>query len=100
MTLTANPMKKLNKPKRKLVRRRVLDDDSDDDVPIAHIAKKAKGNDRGPLAQRYCFTFNNPSIAGEDFAEFLSEECEDITMAIFKKKLVQMAQNTSKGTWN
>lgn len=73
--------------KRKLVRRRVLDDDSDDDVPIAHIAKKAKGNDRGPLAQRYCFTFNNPSIAGEDFAEFLSEECEDITMAIFQEEV-------------
>lgn len=49
-------------------------------------AKKQKGNNQGHLVQRYCFTFNNPSIEGEDFAEFLKEECPDVKLAVFQKE--------------
>ena len=43
-------------------------DDDDDDI-------KPKG--RGSLAQRYCFTYNNPAISGDDFDLFLKTKADN-----------------------
>ena len=43
-------------------------DDDDDDV-------KPKG--QGSKVQRYCFTYNNPAISGDDFDEFLKSKADN-----------------------
>ena len=48
-------------------------------------AEIKKGKGRGSLAQRYCFTWNNPSISGEEFKTFL-ESKEDVSIGVFQKE--------------
>ena len=61
------------KPKRE----RVVYTESEDEKP----AKKAKG--RGSLMKRYLFTWNNPTLSGDEFAEFL-KDLEEVTGFVFQ----------------
>lgn len=45
------------------------------------LVKKEEG--RGSLAQRWCFTYNNPGCDGDEFAQFLESKA-DVKLAVFQ----------------
>jgi len=54
---------------------------ADDDVPLSNPAPKGQGR----LVTRYCFTYNNPTVTGEEFDAFLKSK-EDIKGFVFQQE--------------
>lgn len=71
--------------------------DLESDSEVEEVARIAPG--RGPLVQRYCFTWNNPTITGESLKSFL-ELLADIKLAVFQEEEGKLEQSISRDISN
>ena len=75
-----------------------LTDDDDDTTTVVRTAPTPVGRGQGNKSSRWCFTYNNPPMDGDEFVSLL-ESKGDIKMAVFQKKRVKKVPNTFKVTW-
>lgn len=61
------------------------DDDDDDTTTVVRTAPTPVGRGQGNKSSRWCFTYNNPPLDGDEFVSLL-ESKGDIKMAVFQKE--------------
>jgi hypothetical protein len=61
------------------------DDDDDDTTTVVRTAPTPVGRGQGNKSSRWCFTYNNPPLDGDEFVSLL-EGKGDIKMAVFQKE--------------
>jgi len=63
----------------------LTDDDDDDTTTVVRTAPTPVGRGQGNKSSRWCFTYNNPPLDGDEFVSLL-ESKGDIKMAVFQKE--------------
>lgn len=85
------PIRRPTTPKKSVKRKarfhadELTDDDDDDTTTVVRTAPTPVGRGQGNKSSRWCFTYNNPSMDGDEFVSLL-ESKGDIKMAVFQKE--------------